>query len=90
MRRLLTRHVHDQVKHDVKARLTLSATGAEGGEGPRTHVQVLANSGVATILSIAHSVVLLRTPADSCFSLGHSAADILMVGIVAYVSRLSY
>ncbi|KAJ5980708.1 hypothetical protein N7481_008006 [Penicillium waksmanii] len=71
------------VKHDIKARLTLSATGAEGGEGPRTHVQVLANSVVATVLSIAHTIVLARSPVESCFSLGHSAADILMVGIVA-------
>ncbi|CAI7580901.1 unnamed protein product [Penicillium manginii] len=74
-----------KVKHDIKARLTLSATGAEGGEGPRTHVQVLANSVVATVLSIAHTIVLARSPVESCFSLGHSAADILMVGIVAYV-----
>lgn len=74
-----------QVKHDIKARLTLSATGAEGGEGPRTHVQVLANSVVATVLSILHTIVLARNPVESCFSLGHNAADILMVGIVAYV-----
>lgn len=71
------------MKHDVKARLTLSATGTEGGEGPRNHIQVLANSGVATILSVAHAVILPRSPAQSCFSLGHSSADILMVGIVA-------
>ncbi|KAJ5141850.1 hypothetical protein N7526_002845 [Penicillium atrosanguineum] len=70
-----------RVKHDVKARLTLSATGTEGGEGPRNHIQVLANSGVAMILSIVHTMVLARSPAQSCF--GHSSADILMVGVVA-------
>lgn len=28
-----------QVKHDVKAKLTMQATGSPGGEGARTHVQ---------------------------------------------------
>jgi uncharacterized membrane protein len=36
-----------KIKHDVKSRLTLSSTG---GEGARTHIQVLANSGVASVL----------------------------------------
>ncbi|KAJ5246406.1 hypothetical protein N7468_001389 [Penicillium chermesinum] len=71
-----------KVKHDIKARLTLSATGAEGGEGARNHIQVLANSLVATLLIIAHAVVLYRSPGDRCFSLGDNAADVLMVGIV--------
>ncbi|CAG7948548.1 unnamed protein product [Penicillium nalgiovense] len=73
-----------KVKHEIKSRLTLSATGAEGGEGSRNHIQVLANSVVATILSIAHAIVLTKTTnTESCFSLGQNAADILMVGIVA-------
>ncbi|OQE45084.1 hypothetical protein PENCOP_c002G04297 [Penicillium coprophilum] len=73
-----------KVKHEIKSHLTLSATGAEGGEGPRNHIQVLANSIVATILSIAHAIVLSKTTGtESCFSLGHNVADILMVGIVA-------
>ncbi|KAJ5654230.1 hypothetical protein N7490_001233 [Penicillium lividum] len=73
-----------KVKHDIKARLTLSSTGTDGGEGARNHIQVLANSVVATVLSVAHAYVLSKTPStDSCFSLGNSAADILMVGIVA-------
>ncbi|KAJ5098217.1 hypothetical protein N7532_005218 [Penicillium argentinense] len=79
-----------KVKHDVKARLTLSATGADGGEGPRNHIQVLANSLVATVLSIAHAAVLAKNPADSCFSFGQSAADILMVGIVAYGAHFPF
>lgn len=32
-----------RIKHDVKARLTLSSSGASGGEGPRNHVQVCAH-----------------------------------------------
>ncbi|KAL9012760.1 MAG: hypothetical protein Q9173_002485 [Seirophora scorigena] len=32
-----------KVKHDVKARLTLSATGSQGGEGQRTHIQTGSN-----------------------------------------------
>ncbi|CAG8117970.1 unnamed protein product [Penicillium salamii] len=72
-----------KVKHDIKSRLTLSAAGAEGGEGPRNHIQVLANSVVATVLSIAHTIVLSRTGSESCFSFGQNTADILVVGIVA-------
>ncbi|KAJ5656575.1 hypothetical protein N7507_008525 [Penicillium longicatenatum] len=73
-----------KVKHDIKARLTLSATGTDGGEGARNHIQVLANSVVATVLSIAHAYVLSKNPStDSCFSLGNNAADVLMVGVVA-------
>ncbi|KAF5858135.1 hypothetical protein ETB97_004782, partial [Aspergillus alliaceus] len=51
-----------KVKHDVKARLTLSATGSEGGEGQRTHIQVLANSIVATVLILAHTYILNQSP----------------------------
>lgn len=29
----------EQVKENVKAKLTVSAKGTSGGEGPRTHVQ---------------------------------------------------
>ncbi|GLA34962.1 hypothetical protein AnigIFM63309_009147 [Aspergillus niger] len=74
-----------KVKHDVKARLTLSATGSEGGEGQRTHIQVLANSVVATVLALLHTYVLAGKPASAtqCFSNGHDVADLLVVGIVA-------
>lgn len=30
-----------KIKHDVKAKLTLSSSGALGGEGARNHIQVL-------------------------------------------------
>ncbi|PYI06738.1 hypothetical protein BO78DRAFT_407164 [Aspergillus sclerotiicarbonarius CBS 121057] len=77
-----------KVKHGIKARLTLSATGSEGGEGQRTHIQVLANSVVATVLILLHTYVLAGKPtaqndATQCFSNGHDAADLLVVGIVA-------
>lgn len=45
-----------KVKHGVKSRYTLSSSsgGEGGGEGARTHVQVLANSGVASLLVLLH------------------------------------
>ncbi|THC90554.1 hypothetical protein EYZ11_009995 [Aspergillus tanneri] len=74
-----------KVKHDVKARLTLSATGSEGGEGQRTHVQVLANSIVASVLILLHARALSVPGLDTsgCFSNGGQTADLLVVGIVA-------
>lgn len=69
-----------KVKHDVKERLTLSSSGTSGGEGARTHVQVLANSGVASALVLLH---LLKDPANksNCWLYG---SDLLVVGIVRY------
>ncbi|GAQ06219.1 transmembrane protein 19 [Aspergillus lentulus] len=74
-----------KVKHEVKARLTLSATGAEGGEAQRTHIQVLANSVVATVLVLLHTWVLARgaKEEEECFSLGRRPGDVLVVGFVA-------
>ncbi|KAF9889557.1 hypothetical protein FE257_007267 [Aspergillus nanangensis] len=75
-----------KVKHDIKARLTLSATGSEGGEGQRTHIQVLANSVVASVLILCHTYLLSRDPdqtAATCFSCGRRPADVFVVGIVA-------
>ncbi|KAH8429616.1 DUF92 domain-containing protein [Aspergillus melleus] len=73
-----------KVKHDVKARLTLSASGSDGGEGQRTHVQVLANSIVASVLALLHTRALAVSGLDTgCFSNGGHAADLLVVGIVA-------
>ena len=65
-----------QVKHDVKARLTLSSTGASGGESARTHIQVLANSIVASVLILLH-YWKLHSSGTSCFG-----RDVLAVGIV--------
>ncbi|KIW06799.1 uncharacterized protein PV09_02479 [Verruconis gallopava] len=75
-----------KVKHDVKAKLTHSSSGSPGGEGPRTHVQVLANSVVASVLILAHAWVLKKDGAlELCW---HNkpyqrAADVLVAGIVA-------
>ncbi|OAA69500.1 hypothetical protein ISF_02770 [Cordyceps fumosorosea ARSEF 2679] len=81
-----------KIKKDVKAKLTLSAAGASGAEGPRTHVQVLANSLVASILSILHARQLRQRAAayadpntddpsgSMCYSYG---GDLLVVGIIA-------
>ncbi|KNG51496.1 UMP1-domain-containing protein [Stemphylium lycopersici] len=50
----LAGNVVTKVKHDIKEKLTQSATGATGGEGSRNHVQVIANSGVASVLILLH------------------------------------
>ncbi|ROW00745.1 hypothetical protein VMCG_06460 [Cytospora schulzeri] len=84
-----TRVTH--VKEDVKAKLTLASKGAPGGEGPRNHIQVFANSLVASILSVLHAYQLRQrvssvskhqtVPEGSfCFAWG---GDILVVGIIA-------
>ncbi|AEO62273.1 8fd6427a-6aff-44f2-843f-de717a93ec0e [Thermothielavioides terrestris] len=88
-----TRATH--VKENVKAGLTLKAGGTSGGEGPRTHVQVLANSLTASIFSLLHAYqlrsreqsLLASAAAGSagsagslCFSWG---GDLLVVGIIA-------
>lgn len=82
-----------QVKENVKARLTIKASGGSpGGEGPRNHVQVLANSLTASLLTLLHAnqlrarqQALLAAPHDEsagsiCFSWG---GDLLVIGIIA-------
>ncbi|KAJ4408751.1 hypothetical protein N0V91_003007 [Didymella pomorum] len=73
-----------KVKHDVKAKLTQSATGASGGEGPRNHVQVIANSGVASVLILLHYWQLQKEGrlegSGTCFK---KKSDVLVVGIIA-------
>ncbi|KAL7909719.1 integral membrane protein DUF92 domain-containing protein [Trichoderma velutinum] len=85
-----TRVTH--VKENVKATLTMSAKGTSGGEGPRTHIQVFANSLVASILSVLHANQLyaraaaLKTPGapepngSMCYSWG---GDLFIIGIIA-------
>lgn len=73
-----------QIKHEVKAKLTHSSSGAPGGEGPRTHVQVLANSLVASILILAHAWSIRNDPnAQFCWRQGGRSGDVLVAGIVA-------
>ncbi|GJC98508.1 integral membrane protein DUF92 [Colletotrichum higginsianum] len=84
--------VSPQVKHHVKAQMTMAARGTPGGEGARTHVQVFANSLMASCLSLLHAYQLNKrkaaildstTPNPSgtlCYSWG---GDLLVVGIIA-------
>jgi len=72
-----------QVKHDVKARLTLSSSGSSGGEGARTHIQVLANSAVASILILLHYwQVRGAKTSQECWPYGQ---DLLVVGVIRYL-----
>ena len=75
-----------QVKHDIKAKLTQSANGASGGEGSRTHIQVLANSLTASILILLHAWQLRKESGDSKDDQCWRGSDVLVVGIVAYAS----
>ena len=76
-----------QVKHEVKARLTLSSSGTSGGEGARTHIQVLANSAVASVLVLLHYWKIKSTSSaptntlfeKNCWAYGE---DLLVVGII--------
>ncbi|KAH8879987.1 hypothetical protein GQ53DRAFT_17145 [Thozetella sp. PMI_491] len=94
-----TRATH--VKEEHKAKLTVNATGASGGEGPRTHVQVLANSVMASFFSLLHAYQLRLRDRDlaaatsaseatafgtKCFSWG---GDLLVIGIIANYACVS-
>ncbi|PWW77814.1 hypothetical protein C7212DRAFT_314106 [Tuber magnatum] len=80
-----------RVKHEVKAKLTVSSSGGPGGEGARNHVQVLANSFVASALILVHCYQLgvisprgFAQRKDICFH-----GDIWVIGIIAnYASTL--
>ncbi|KAK7536287.1 integral membrane protein DUF92-domain-containing protein [Phyllosticta citribraziliensis] len=87
-----------KVKHDIKARLTHSSAGGGGGEGPRTHVQVLANSAVASVLVLLHAWSLYSTgegsSSEQCFPRGGASgfrvADLAVVGaVVNYAATAS-
>ena len=70
----------------MKARLTLASSGASGGEGARTYIQVLANSVVASILILIHYWQLQAGKTSyglkqDCWAYG---GDLLVVGIVRY------
>ena len=70
----------------------MHSRGTSGGEGPRNHVQVLANSLTASIFSLLHTYqlhlrqqALAAAPRDPglgslCFSWG---GDLLVIGIIA-------
>ncbi|KAH9870524.1 hypothetical protein IAQ61_006000 [Plenodomus lingam] len=73
-----------KVKHDIKTKLTQSAAGASGGEGSRNHVQVIANSGIASVLILLHLWQVKREGRHDeeglCWNRG---TDVLIVGVVA-------
>jgi hypothetical protein len=74
-----------KIKHDVKSRLTRSAVG-EGGEGPRGYIQVFANSIVASVLILLHTLkVSFSDEKLHCFPRKVEADDILVFGIVGCV-----
>jgi uncharacterized membrane protein len=74
-----------RVKHDIKARLTVSSMGggSSGGEGPRTHVQVLANAGVAVVLVLVDVWRRWRGGEQACLGPGGGLGSLLLVGITA-------
>ncbi|KHJ33030.1 putative integral membrane protein duf92 [Erysiphe necator] len=69
-----------KIKHDLKSKLTIQASGDVGKESSRTHVQVFANSGVASVLSILHTYVLKQRGENMCHPWPGS---LLFIGIVA-------
>ncbi|KAI1463489.1 integral membrane protein DUF92-domain-containing protein [Daldinia caldariorum] len=80
-----------KIKANVKAGLTLHSQGSTGGEGPRTHVQVLANSLMGSILTLLHAyqlsarrdaaVINKEVPDGSfCYRWG---GDLLVLGVIA-------
>ena len=75
-----------KVKHEVKATLTVSSVGKSGGEGPRTSIQVLANSGCASILCLTH-IWLYGTGDKRDWWFGsrntYATMDVLLLGIMA-------
>jgi uncharacterized protein (TIGR00297 family) len=79
-----------KVKHEVKSTLTLTSGGGSGGEGPRTSIQVLANSGFASLLCLVHVVkygIGSELPCFSFTSQGGVISSLALTGIVAnYVS----
>ena len=78
-----------RVKHGAKARLTVASSGAAAGKGgsgggagrppPRTHVQVLANSLVASVLVVGHAWRVSGREGGGCWE---RRGDLLVVGIV--------
>ena len=75
-----------QIKTEVKGRITSSATGGSGAEGPRSHTQVLANSLIASCLILLHTWRLSGSIRDSqCWDVRHP--DLLVIGIVVYVTK---
>lgn len=69
-----------KIKHNIKSKLTIQASGDVGKESSRTHIQVFANSGVASVLSILHAYQLIHREENYCHSW---PGNLLFIGIVA-------
>ncbi|KAI9641965.1 hypothetical protein NHQ30_009834 [Ciborinia camelliae] len=75
-----------KIKHDVKAKLTMQSNGTSGGEEARTHMQVLSNSAVASVLTLMHAYQIYKrgnesgSSKEACYTWG---GDLLVVGIIA-------
>jgi uncharacterized membrane protein len=82
-----------KLNHDVKSRYTLSSVGSVesvggGGGAGRTHVQVLANSGVASLLVLVHvlrggAIDLWGKGKGECIPTTGSTEGLILAGIVA-------
>ena len=86
------------MKENIKSTLTLHSRGTSGGEGPRTHVQVFANSLTASIFSLLHTYQLhaRKQALFAAANAGNTTAasglgslcfawggDLLVIGIIA-------
>ena len=85
-----------KVKHAQKVKLTMSSAGEHGAgpPSPRTARQVMANSVCASVLAVAHTVVLYQTgkSGDVCLvepGARSSLADLLPYGIFAQYAAVA-
>ncbi|TLD28857.1 hypothetical protein PspLS_03483 [Pyricularia sp. CBS 133598] len=87
-----------KIKKNVKANMTVGSQGTSGGEGPRTHIQVLANSLVASVLSLLHAYQLHQrkqlllagsTPIPQGALCLAWAGDLLPIGIIANYAAMA-
>lgn len=72
-----------KIKKDIKATLTEQSNGGSGGEGPRTHVQVLANSFVSTVFTLLHAYQLRTREVALSKSCYGWTGDLLVIGVIA-------
>ncbi|KXS95478.1 hypothetical protein AC578_6859 [Pseudocercospora eumusae] len=72
----ITGTIVTKIGHTAKSHLTQSSTGGHGGEGPRTAIQVFANSGWASFLILTHAYFLLPN-------------TILPIGIIAQYAAVA-
>ncbi|KAF2217117.1 hypothetical protein CERZMDRAFT_32116 [Cercospora zeae-maydis SCOH1-5] len=86
-----------KIGHAKKAHLTQSATGGTGGEGARSAIQVVANSGWASLLIAIHAYLLhTNAPFISSIIPGQSPGphfpvlkNLLPIGIIAQYAAVA-